>query len=39
VWRFETQQVWKSSPMTYAVDGKQYIGAVAGSTVRVFGLP
>jgi alcohol dehydrogenase (cytochrome c) len=39
LWRFETQQVWKSSPLTYAVNGKQYISAVAGSTVRVFGLP
>jgi len=25
--------------MTYAIDGKQYVGVVAGSTVRVFGLP
>jgi alcohol dehydrogenase (cytochrome c) len=39
LWHFETQQVWKSSPMTYAVDGKQYIGTVAGSVVTVFGLP
>jgi alcohol dehydrogenase (cytochrome c) len=39
LWKFDTQQVWKSSPMTYAIGGKQYIGAVAGSTVRVFGLP
>ena len=39
LWQFETQQTWKSSPMTYAIDGKQYIGVVAGSTVRVFGLP
>ena len=39
LWQFETQQVWKSSPMTYAIDGKQFVAAVAGSTVRVFGLP
>ena len=39
LWQFETQQVWKSSPMTYAIDGRQFIGVVAGSTVRVFGLP
>ena len=39
LWQFETQQTWKSSPMTYAIDGKQFIGAVAGQTVRVFGLP
>ncbi len=39
LWQYDTGQVWKASPMTYAVDGKQYIGAVAGSTVMVFGLP
>ena len=39
LWQFDTQQVWKSSPMTFAIDGRQYIGVVAGSTVRVFGLP
>jgi alcohol dehydrogenase (cytochrome c) len=39
LWNFNTGQVWKSSPMTYAIEGKQYIGVVAGSTVMVFGLP
>ena len=39
LWRFETQQAWKSSPMTYAIDGKQYVGVVAGTRVSVFGLP
>jgi alcohol dehydrogenase (cytochrome c) len=39
LWRFETGEVWKASPMTYAVEGKQYIGVVAGSTVMTFGLP
>ena len=39
LWKFDTQETWKSSPMTYAIEGKQYIGVVAGSTVRVFGLP
>lgn len=39
LWQFDTGQVWKASPMTYAIDGKQYIGVVAGSTVMVFGLP
>jgi hypothetical protein len=31
--------VWKASPLTYAIDGKQYVGVVAGSDVMVFGLP
>ncbi len=39
LWRFETGQVWKSSPMTYAIGGTQYVAAVAGSIVHVFGLP
>jgi alcohol dehydrogenase (cytochrome c) len=39
LWKFDTGAVWKASPMTYAIDGKQYIGVVAGSTVMAFGLP
>jgi alcohol dehydrogenase (cytochrome c) len=39
IWHFDTGQVWKASPMTYAVDGKQYVAVVPGSTVMVFGLP
>jgi alcohol dehydrogenase (cytochrome c) len=39
LWQFDTQETWKSSPMTYAMDGTQYVGVVAGSTVRAFGLP
>jgi len=33
------QRLWSSSPMTFAIGGKQYIAAVAGSQVRIFGLP
>ena len=39
LWHFNTGEVWKASPMTYAINGRQYIGVVAGSTVMVFGLP
>ena len=39
LWGFDTNEVWKSSPMTYGIEGRQYVSAVAGSTVRVFGLP
>ena len=38
LWQFDTHETWKSSPMTYAIDGKQYIAAVAGSIVHVFAL-
>jgi len=36
---FNTGQSWKAGPMSYAIDGKQYIGVAAGSTIMVFALP
>lgn len=39
LWHFRTGQSWKAGPMTYTIDGKQYIGMTAGSTIMVFGLP
>ena len=39
LWHFNTGQNWKAGPMTYTVDGKQYIGVAAGSTILAFGLP
>ena len=39
LWHFNTGLGWKAGPMTYAIDGKQYIGVAAGSTIMVFGLP
>ncbi len=39
LWHFNTGQSWKAGPMSYAIDGKQYIGVTAGSTIVVFGLP
>jgi PQQ-dependent dehydrogenase (methanol/ethanol family) len=38
LWHFNTSQSWKAGPMTYMVDGKQYIGVAAGSTILAFGL-
>jgi alcohol dehydrogenase (cytochrome c) len=38
LWHFNTGENWKASPMTYAIDGKQYVGVTAGSTIMVFGL-
>jgi alcohol dehydrogenase (cytochrome c) len=38
LWHFNTGERWKAGPMTYIVDGNQYIGMVAGSTVLAFGL-
>jgi alcohol dehydrogenase (cytochrome c) len=38
LWEFNTSQRWKAGPMTYTVDGQQYIGIAAGSTIIAFGL-
>jgi hypothetical protein len=33
LWQWPTGQVWRSSPMTYVFDGKQYIAAAVGRTL------
>jgi alcohol dehydrogenase (cytochrome c) len=38
LWSFETNQLWKASPMTYEFDGKQYIAVAAGSSIIAFGV-
>jgi alcohol dehydrogenase (cytochrome c) len=38
LWHFNANQNWKAGPMTYTVDGQQYIGVAAGSTILAFGL-
>jgi alcohol dehydrogenase (cytochrome c) len=39
LWHFETNHAIKASPMTYAVDGRQYIAIAAGSNILSFALP
>lgn len=39
LWSFHTGQTWRASPMTYTVDGKQYLAVAAGSNVIAFALP
>ena len=39
LWRFQSNQSWRSSPMTYLVNGRQYVTAVSGGTVLTFALP
>jgi alcohol dehydrogenase (cytochrome c) len=39
LWHFNTGQGIHASPMSYAVDGKQYVAISAGSDVFVFALP
>jgi PQQ-dependent dehydrogenase (methanol/ethanol family) len=38
LWHFDTNQSWKAGPMTYMVDGNQYIASAAGSTILAFSL-
>ena len=39
LWRFQTGSNMAASPMSYAVDGKQYIAVAAGGAVYAFALP
>jgi alcohol dehydrogenase (cytochrome c) len=39
LWHFEANQNWKASPMTFAVDGTQYVAIAGGPNVLVFALP
>jgi alcohol dehydrogenase (cytochrome c) len=39
LWHFNTGQAISSSPMSYAVNGKQYVAIAAGSDVFSFALP
>jgi alcohol dehydrogenase (cytochrome c) len=38
LWQFQTNGVWKASPMTYVFDGHQHIAIAAGSTIIAFAL-
>ena len=38
LWRFPANVVWKASPMTYMIDGRQFVAIQAGPTVLAFGL-
>lgn len=39
LWNFSTGGVHKTSPMTYTVNGKQYIALAVGADILCFGLP
>ncbi|WP_051669701.1 PQQ-binding-like beta-propeller repeat protein [Bryobacter aggregatus] len=38
LWHFNTGQVWKASPMTYLVKGKQHVAIAAGGNILAFTL-
>jgi alcohol dehydrogenase (cytochrome c) len=38
LWSFPTNESWRSSPMTYMLDGEQYVAAAAGGNIISFKL-
>ena len=38
LWQFNTNQSWRAGPMTYAIDGNQYIAVAGGSNILAFSL-
>jgi PQQ-dependent dehydrogenase (methanol/ethanol family) len=39
LWHFDAGSVWKGSPMTYTVAGRQYIAIASGANILTFALP
>ena len=39
MWHFETGQGWKASPITYMVNGRQYVAIAGVNTIFAFALP
>ncbi|HXB72969.1 MAG TPA: PQQ-binding-like beta-propeller repeat protein [Candidatus Acidoferrales bacterium] len=38
-WYFETGQSWRASPITYMVNGRQYVAIASGNQILSFALP
>ncbi len=38
LWQFNTNQNWRAGPMTYALDGNQYVAVAGGSNILAFSL-
>jgi len=38
LWTFQTNQVWRASPMTYMFDGRQYIAIASGNNILAFAI-
>jgi PQQ-dependent dehydrogenase (methanol/ethanol family) len=39
LWHFEANRPFKASPMTYAVQGRQYVAIASGANILAFALP
>jgi alcohol dehydrogenase (cytochrome c) len=38
LWQFQTNQLWKASPMTYEFDGIQIVAVASGPSILAFAL-
>jgi alcohol dehydrogenase (cytochrome c) len=38
LWKFKANQAWKASPMTYLMDGRQYVAIASGGNILSFSL-
>jgi alcohol dehydrogenase (cytochrome c) len=39
LWSLQINQVWKSSPMTYVFDSRQFVAVASGPSILTFALP
>jgi PQQ-dependent dehydrogenase (methanol/ethanol family) len=39
LWHFEAGAMWKASPMTYSINGRQYVAVASGANILSFALP
>jgi len=39
LWHFQTGSAVYAAPMSFAIDGKEYVAIAAGSSLYTFGLP
>jgi hypothetical protein len=39
LWRLPMNSIMKTSPMTYAVEGEQFVTLAAGANIMTFALP
>ena len=39
LWHFDTNQIWKASPITFMVQGRQFVSIASGPNILSFALP
>ena len=39
LWFYRTNESWRATAMTYAIDGRQYVAVAAGTNILAFALP